>query len=226
MKEIPLTQGMVALVDDEDYDELMKYKWHALKSRGGYYAARIHYVYMHRQILGFPDSKIDHRNRKRLHNYKSNLRPATKSQNAANSRRSVANRNKHGFKGIRLKAGAKEKPWSAQIKCMYAAINLGYYPTKRAAARAYDDAAVRLFGEFALLNFPQRGKHQTQFSPSVERKLKDLVRNGKGGMTSNPSDGDKLISVVSDPALAHVVLQALSRSQAAGNCRSTSGKLR
>lgn len=95
MKEIPLSQGLVALVDDEDYEELSQYKWHAVKHRNTYYAVRNHPVYpsyrvnvkMHRQIMRAQENEIiDHKNGNGLDCQRNNLRIASSSQNAANRR--------------------------------------------------------------------------------------------------------------------------------------------
>jgi len=81
MKEIPLTQGKVAIVDDEDYDWLSDFNWHAHKSAHNWYAAinvkkngRFHQIFMHRIIMRCPrDKEIHHCNQKSLDNRKRNL---------------------------------------------------------------------------------------------------------------------------------------------------------
>jgi hypothetical protein len=87
---IPLTQGKVAIVDAEDYKWLSKYKWHAVRNKGKFYAYRSrknHAVSMHRQIMGEPKGKaVDHRDGSRLNNRRSNLRICTPAQNTRNRR--------------------------------------------------------------------------------------------------------------------------------------------
>jgi hypothetical protein len=95
VKRIPLTQGYEALVDDEDYNWLMQWKWcvHMPKAdilyavrNGGKPNGKHKTIFMHREIAGAaPGQRVDHRNRNHLDNRKSNLRPATQSQNMANS---------------------------------------------------------------------------------------------------------------------------------------------
>ncbi len=106
MKKIALTQGQYALVDDEDYEELMQYKWQAKKARiGDYYAGRCgkkrgSIVYMHRHVLGFPDcSEIDHKDRNKLNNQKSNLLESSQYGNSQNRGKYACN--KSGFVGVR-----------------------------------------------------------------------------------------------------------------------------
>lgn len=88
MKKIPLTQGKYALVDDEDYDSLVKYKWCAVKRGKKYYAGRRHgnkFVYLHQELLGkYPGLEIDHINGNSLDNWRSNLRLVTHRQNMQN----------------------------------------------------------------------------------------------------------------------------------------------
>lgn len=92
MKEIPLTKGKIALVDDYDFDYLNNWSWYAYKNGNNWYAARRtappeqRVILMHRQTLGFPNYEVDHINRNGLDNRRSNLRPATKSLNALNCR--------------------------------------------------------------------------------------------------------------------------------------------
>lgn len=152
MREIPLTKGAVALVDDEDYARVAAFKWHRSKSG---YAARTdrrvgkRYVMMHRFVLGFPDApQIDHVDLNGLNNQKANLRPCTPTQNLRN-RPPLKGRE---FKGITFRH--EKGRWEAGIYIARRRLFLGTYKTDVAAARAYDAAAIKYFGEFAWLNFP------------------------------------------------------------------------
>ena len=107
MRKIKLTQGQYALVDDEDYDRLSKYKWYITAKRG-YAVRRIGYdgplVYMHISVWHhyngrFPkDRMLDHKNTNTLDNRMKNLRLATQGQNLMN--RGKQKNNKSGYKGV------------------------------------------------------------------------------------------------------------------------------
>jgi hypothetical protein len=161
VKEIPLTKGFVALVDDHDYEALMSLgKWQAKVEAHATYAfhrflardGQKHNWGMHAVIMGTRGNKIvvDHIDGNGLNNQRSNLRRATQTQNHGNSRkRSDALHS--SFRGV-TKNG---KYWRAIIRANNVRRNIGYFPTAEAAARAYDQAAIELFGEFANLNFPK-----------------------------------------------------------------------
>jgi len=90
MKEIPLTQGYVAIVDDEDYESLLQFNWHACPANDGgqVYAKRKNEarrtVSMHRQIAGKPGFVVDHINGNGLDNRRENLRAVSIAENAQN----------------------------------------------------------------------------------------------------------------------------------------------
>lgn len=159
MKEIQLTQGKVAIVDDADYEWLSQWKWHARKDKTTWYARRNagnwphqKAVAMHREIIGAPDGvEVDHKDRDGLHNWRDNLRIATDSQNAAN--RGKFSSNTSGYKGVSWDSHAGK--WKADMQANSQRISLGYFSDPSDAARAYDDAAIEHFGEFAQLNFPR-----------------------------------------------------------------------
>jgi hypothetical protein len=157
MREIPLSHGYVAFVDDEDYELVSKYNWSAYEDSNGmvyaicYTTRYSRNIRMHRLIMNAPDGMdVDHADRDGLNNRRSNLRLATRSQNNANS---VVSRNsKSGYKGVCLDSYTGR--WKASIMVDYKHIHLGRFDTKEEAAMAYDKAAVAAFGEFARTNFP------------------------------------------------------------------------
>lgn len=160
MKEITLTRGYVALVDDELYEELSAHKWHArVNSSGLVYAIRNSprpdkkTIYMHRVILGAPEGTgVDHIDRDGLNNKRANLRLATTSENQRNARRRIDNSS--GYKGVaKYSAPRSKKPWKAHIGVNGVSRYLGVFDSAEEAARAYDRAAVEFYGEFAHRNF-------------------------------------------------------------------------
>ena len=154
MRTIPLSRGLVALVDDEDYEWAAQFKWCALPSCSTFYVPRTELpvrrvVQMHRLLLNAPPGiEVDHRDSDGLNNQRSNLRLATHAQNQRN-RRAQGN-NTSGFKGVCLDG----KRWRAQINLQGRRMNLGRFAAAEEAARAYDAAAREHHGEFARLNFP------------------------------------------------------------------------
>src|SRR5258708_5073420 len=153
MKTIRLTQGKVALVDDEDFEELSGYRWLASKRMKKWYAVRQlrnrKFIAMHRAILGLTDSKIqgDHRNGDGLDNRRENLRSCSWPENSRN-RRPNKNRKHSKFKGV----GRVSGKWTAEIKTERQNIHLGRFQDEKDAAAAYDIAAKYLFRDFAFQN--------------------------------------------------------------------------
>lgn len=161
MKEIHLTQGYVALVDDADYEWLMQWKWSfAIGSHNSYgYAVRHNperphrLLYMHRVIMKPDDHlEIDHADHDGLNNQRTNLRACSRGQNASNV--AVKKANRTGYRGVDIKKLRKKRPYSARIKTQGRLLHIGQYASALEAAIAYDKAAVQYFGEFAILNFP------------------------------------------------------------------------
>ena len=156
MKQIPLTQGKFALVDDEGYKRLSEYSWHAQKQPNAYYACRdigsppnrIR-LKMHRVIMCAKKGEdVDHRDCNGLNNQKYNLRRCTRSQNIRYSRKRKGCTSI--FKGVHWHVGADK--WQAKIFVDGKAISLGLYFDEVEAAKAYDEAAMKYFGKFARLN--------------------------------------------------------------------------
>ncbi len=160
MKEIQLTRGKVAFIDDDDYERVSAHKWHAATGvRMRWYAAsRSGRMRLHRFLLNAPNGmQVDHLNGNSLDCRRANLRLASHSQNLWN--RSKASHNTSGFKGV-IREARGGKKWCAQIVANKIHYHLGTFNTPEEAAWAYDDAALRLHGEFARLNFePEERPH-------------------------------------------------------------------
>lgn len=159
-KEIELTQDKVALVDDEDFEWLSQWKWHAYWDGHNWYAKRAERmisngrrqrtVNMHRTIMNVSQSdKVDHVDGNGLNNQRHNLRVATHQQNVCN--RSLYCNNSSGYKGVGWHK--QHQKWHAKIQNNGKRIHLGYFDTALEAARAYDEAAKDIHGEFARINF-------------------------------------------------------------------------
>lgn len=157
MKEIKISKGYVTIVDDEDYEDLIQFKWFAeVRSNTQIYTHRnagsgrkdVRIERMHRRIMKAPKGvNIDHINGNGLDNRKCNLRLATTAQNGQNvGKRS---RNKSGYKGV---SPAKGGYWQAHIQVARVRYYLGTYKDINKAAEAYNAAAIKHHGEFAYIN--------------------------------------------------------------------------
>lgn len=153
MKKIKLTKGYETLVDDEDFDYLNQWQWYfghgyAVRTQNNY-PNKPYQVRMHRVILGTPEGMdSDHINRNRLDNRRSNLRVASRSQNGANT--FVEKSNKSGYKGVSWKKSNHK--WCTQITFSGKTIHLGLFVNIKEAAKAYNEAARKYHGNFAVLN--------------------------------------------------------------------------
>lgn len=162
MREIPLSRGLVAIVDDEDFERFGALRWHAHESAPGlFYAMRgvgvrpnHRKVYLHREIMDAERGvAVDHVNGNRLDCRRSNLRLCTLTQNQGNRVRN--RRSSSRFKGVSLEHTGR---WRAAITFQRQLRRLGSFVREEDAARAYDASARECFGQFARLNFPEVGE--------------------------------------------------------------------
>lgn len=168
MPEVELTQGLVALYDEEDADLICAHKWHAKTRKNTSYAAtnvkidgRYRWRTMHRLLLQPPVGMvIDHINGNGLDNRRCNLRVCTQAENMRNRRPY----GKSQYLGVALDQ-TKRRPW--RVTC--GKRHIGGFETEVEAALAYDAVARVAYGSFARLNFPH---FQHEAAEAVGRKRK------------------------------------------------------
>ncbi len=156
MKKIELANNReVAIVDDEDFDELSKYTWYLDERKNTSYAKtfvckdgkRVK-TGMHRLIMKAKKGQdIDHRDRNGLNNRKYNLRLCTNQQNSMNR---DTNYGTSKYKGVWWHK--RDKRWYSGIQLNGKQIHLGSFKDETLAAEAYNIKANELFGEYARLN--------------------------------------------------------------------------
>ncbi len=151
MKTIPLTQNKVAIVDDEDYERLIEYKWYAHFDGSNFYARRserphgkknivkIKTIPMHRMILTtVPSSQIDHINGNTLDNRRENLRAVSIRENTQNRKIKYASK----YPGVSKNKNSKTNPWRARIHYNGKDYLLGYFKNEEEAYECYKQACV------------------------------------------------------------------------------------
>jgi hypothetical protein len=150
--EIPLGgragKERFATIDDEDWSLVGPLRWTALKNRNTFYAYRhAQPRTMHQLIMDF--TGIDHIDGNGLNNRRSNLRVVEQWQNSANQRKLKPASSV--YKGVSLRWNAL---WAAYITVKGRRIHLGVFADELAAAKSYDSAAMKYFGDYARLNLP------------------------------------------------------------------------
>lgn len=149
MKEIKLTKGKIAVVDDEDFESLNKFKWLSYNR----YAARATYVtgdgkqtwiFMHRFLKNCPKNlQVDHINRNTFDNRKCNLRIATHQQNSFNHPG-------YGNRGItKITNRPLKKPYCVRLMINGKGLYFGYYKTIKEAKKVWKSKAKEYYGEFS-----------------------------------------------------------------------------
>lgn len=148
--------GAIISVDDDVSDDILNLRWHCNDQKGMVQCLvnqrhvstvifLVHQVMPHAAPVGF---EWDHKDYNKHNNLRSNLRLATRSQNMAN--RPAPKQNSSGYKGVRWHN--RRSKWQARITVNYKEIHLGYFDNIEEAAVAYNNAAMKFFGEFAYLN--------------------------------------------------------------------------
>lgn len=177
MKVIPITSkhGLFeCLVDDEDYEWLMSFKWRIIKGQNTVYAqthvksgtGRMHRLIYSKHGALLDEQSLDHRDRNGLNNQKTNLRICTGSQNGANIMKpDIGAVPSSRYKGVTTHDGG----WYARIKVNQRYRCIAVMTDERDAAIAYDIKAKEHFGEFARLNVPEAS------TEDIERVMRSIA---------------------------------------------------
>lgn len=158
-RTIPLSKGYSAVIDTADYERVSKFVWSAdvrYRKDGtikNVYAVRADAPRrLHRFLAGVDDPKVqvDHQDHDGLNNRRLNLRVCENVGNSRNARKNYSRRSSE-YKGV---SWCEDRSmWVASIEVSGRKIHLGYFTPECNAALAYDKAARRHFGEFAVTNF-------------------------------------------------------------------------
>jgi hypothetical protein len=157
MKELKLTKGYVAIVDDEDFEIVSQWHWSATKCCDKVYARRTQrygnkkvQVYLHRYLMNIHlcDKTVfcDHKDRDTMNNQKSNLRVCTAAENQRN--KTKKRNGMHKYMGV----SANHKRFSASLSLNGKRVYIGTYDTQEEAAIAYNKKKIEVHGDFVNLN--------------------------------------------------------------------------
>jgi hypothetical protein len=204
MREIPLTQGAVAIVDDDDYEFLMNWKWNF---NGGYartldkVSKQRKILNMHRVLLDANEGEIvDHVNRNKLDNRRNNLRISDCVGNARNRSKYMIDA-LSDYKGVSYdKKRGKYHSYITVEKGKR--VHLGHYTLEKDAAYYYNEYALKYFGEFAVLNHLGLGYNPTEpFSPGAH---KNKTSSKYIGVSRRKSDGKYKAYIVTNSKQIHL----------------------
>ncbi len=148
---IPLRNGneiIHAKIDKEDVPLVLQYNW---SYTTGYARAKLGHksTSMHRLVLGLESmdtQEVDHINRDKLDNRKGNLRICTR---ADNNRYAIHKKGKNTYRGVYQ---VSENSFKVLIATSTKRIRVGSYKTLEEGAIAYNQAAIKYHGKFAVLN--------------------------------------------------------------------------
>jgi len=176
-RRIYLGEGQWTILDHEDYCRLRNYKWIVYGTGHNLYAVRYKlvnpkktaYVSMHREIMKPTDDRfVDHKNCDSLDNRRANLRFATPSENIRN-RRKMKNATSQYY-GVGF--CKEENNWHCRITREGKRIRIGRFKSEIEAARVYDEAAKKYYGEFARLNFPEQNENSRALFARIGRLMR------------------------------------------------------
>lgn len=149
-------KGHIVIIDDTYLNFVLEGKWWTNTNSCGqvYFHTRVNNkaVLLHRFIMGCPKNMVvDHINGNTLDNRKQNLRICTKLQNQYNQKKHKG-KSHSKYKGVTFRKELKSKPWEAFIYKDRKSKRLGYFITEKEAALAYNEAAIKCYGQFSKLN--------------------------------------------------------------------------
>lgn len=188
VQKVYLSQGLFALVDDEDFKAVSQFKWCVSGKSKHKYAVSAAGL-LHRFVARpSADQDVDHVNGDGLDNRRSNLRACSHSQNMMNQAKQRGKTSR--FKGVHLSASG----WKAWIHQGGMKVFLGSYDSEIAAAKSYDRAAKVFFGQFAKTNLSmglfdgiedrlvKRHRRRRNANSQVDRRFRDEM--SKLGITA------------------------------------------
>jgi len=152
MRELQLTQGQVAFVDDDIYESLLGFKWYAQKHKNTFYVSRNISVAegagkrkLHHEVIGKPPSgfMVDHIDGNGLNNTRENLRFVTNRVNQQNQVRSTCKRHSQ-YPGVSLYSQNGWTRWVAGAKINGKRKTIGYFDTEILAYQAYLNAISQI----------------------------------------------------------------------------------
>jgi len=146
MRTVHLTKGYEAVVSDEDYEEVSKYKWQVVVMNKKFLYALHKFkrktISLHRFLTKPPKGFwVDHRDGNGLNNTRENLRVCTPQQNAWNRRGHTEHKGVWSY-------NSKKNPWIASICIGGIDIHLGSFKTIEEATEAYERKAKEVHGDF------------------------------------------------------------------------------
>lgn len=197
------------LLDASDYEEVSNYQWSIGNHGYATYGAGKEQVLLHRLIVHASDHEIvDHKNRNKLDNRRSNLRICKAFENSINKGKYPGN---NTYKGICKTIDGK---WQAQIGINRRQKYLGRFDNDVEAAKAYDTAARELYGEYAYLNFPNETervekeiKHNRKLRSDEVVEIRKLHEDGIPSIkiaTMLQRSYDSILSVVRGETYRHI----------------------
>lgn len=178
VKEIPLQNGMVALIDDEDYEKVIKYTWSVHTSKGIPMISNAKKGYMSRFIMGVGDSNkiVIFRNGDKF-----DLRKANLIVGDSDVKNRVRKGNKNSTSKYRGVCWDKSRSkWKATIEVDGRTIHLGRFDNEDTAAKIYNEAALEYFGENAFQNSigTDNSALEFNFEKGSQKRTKDSEYRG------------------------------------------------